>query len=249
MNSDEYTKSVITRSGLIILDTSTLMKKRFQFFLENNKDWLVLNNKRFFVHRAVYTEIARHLRSGDPELVEAAMRAIKLMVENSDVFLVDSAELSDEEVERTFADNILLAELTRNMSDCSQLFIVNDRNLGNDAFNLNRLQSCRGHRIYVCFINPFGELQCSDCVQLANADKRADAEDKGGSIQKEACVDTVKTDVSSVAETEMTKVEPVPPQESWKFDLKSGAITGLSLAALFAVFKGGSAIIRSIRSR
>jgi len=249
MNSDEYTKSVITRSGLIIPDTSTLMKKRFQFFLENNKDWLVLNNKKFFIHRAVYTEIARHLRSGNPELVEAAMRAIKLMVENSDVFLVDSAELSDEEVERTFADNILLAELTRNMSDCIQLFIVNDRNLGKDAFNLNKLQSCRGHRIYVCFINPFGELKCSDCVQFANADNREDTKDKTESVQQEACVDTVKTEASSVAETEMTKVEPVSSQEAWKFDLKSGAITGLSLAALFAVFKGGSAIIRSIRSR
>ena len=56
-------------------------------------------------------------------------------------------------MQKAFADAKLLTELTENKSERKQLSITNDKKPGQDAYDLNNLESCKGHQINVCFIN------------------------------------------------------------------------------------------------
>ena len=62
----------------------------------------------------------------------------------------------------------MLSELTVNKIEYGQLLITNDKKLSRDAYGLNNQESCKGHRIMVCYVNRAGELQMCECVKEAS---------------------------------------------------------------------------------
>ena len=123
------------------------------------------SGKKLYVHNAVYKELARHLGSGNPYKVKLALTAIELIVQNKDIFVVEATPLTDEEIEQAFADPQLLSDITLNRMNSRQLLISNDNKLCSDAFDLNRLESCHGRKVYVCYISWAGELNCCECAR------------------------------------------------------------------------------------
>lgn len=210
------------------------MTTGFQRFISNNKEILLSGNQKIIVPKAVYTELARHTGSEDADKCEHAMVVVDLMALNKDIFQVESAPLSEDEIAHAFADAQLLSELTLHRSDYSQLLITNDRKLSCDAFDLNQQQSCKGRKVLVCYINWCGELQCCDCA-------RPSAER------------TVEKQVSSVPESDTVSPNSVPetkPEEAaedtWEFDWLS-SLLGLSSAGLiYGLYRGGKALLRNI---
>jgi len=138
MTNSQYTEKTLASVQRILVDTSTLMTPGFQRFISTSKDLLVTGNQKIIVPKAVYTELARHMGSEDSEKCDRAMAAVDLMALNKDVFQVESAPLSEDEIAHAFADAQLLSELTLHRSEYNQLLITNDRKLSCDAFDLNQ---------------------------------------------------------------------------------------------------------------
>lgn len=70
----------------------------------------------------------------------------------------ETKDLKQSEVGSAFADSELLSRITKDKSKHSQLLITNDKNLSVDAYKLNKLYSCKGKKIMVCFIDNLGQL-------------------------------------------------------------------------------------------
>lgn len=216
MNNMQYTEKIIDSAERIVVDTSTLMARGFPQFIDNNKDYFLANNKKIYVSKSVYTEIAKHIGSSKPEKSKYAMKAVELMSTNKNIFQVENCVLSDEEVAHAFADNQLLSELTLHKSDYNQLFLTNDRNLGCDAFDLNQLKSCKGRKVFVCYINEFGELQCCDCARPSTEEPK----DINTETVVEPSVKTIKTD-----------------KANWCFDWESGVMGASCVGIVLGLFK------------
>ncbi|MBP3802908.1 MAG: hypothetical protein J6I76_03270 [Oribacterium sp.] len=217
MNNIQYTEKIIDSAERIVVDTSTLMARGFRQFVENNKDYFLTNNKKIIVPKAVYTELARHLGSSIPEKSSYAMKSVELLLTNINIFQVENCILSDEEVAHAFADNQLLSELMSYKSDYIQLLLTNDRKLGCDAFELNQQKSCKGRKVFVCFINEFGELQCCDCAR-PNIEKPKEIITK---TVVEPSIKTIKMDDDT----------------NWCFDWESGAIGASCVGIMIGLFK------------
>ena len=226
MTNKQYVEKIITSVDRILVDTSTLMTHGFQQFIGNNKERLISGGKSIIVPKSVYTEIARLLDSEEPEKSAAAMSAVELLALNKNIFQVESAPLTEEEIAHAFADAQLLSELTLHKSDYNQLLITNDRKLSCDAFELNQQQSCKGRRILVCYINWCGELQCCECARPASEKK-----DEHTMPSSEEPVQAIA--VSEDAPINLTEQEEAP----WIFDWKSGLIGISGIGILFGLLK------------
>lgn len=230
MTNSQYTEKTLASVQRILVDTSTLMTSAFQQFINNSKELLITDNQKIIVPRAVYTELACHMGSADVEKCNRAMAAVDLLSLNKDIFQVESVPLSEYEIAHAFADAQLLSELTLHRSDCSQLLITNDRKLSCDAFDLNQQQSCKGRKVFVCYINGRGELQCCDCARPSAdqvVEKQVSCNPKNRTVPQ-----------SSVSET--------TTEETWKFDWLSGLL-GLSSAWLiYGLYRGGKVLLRNI---
>lgn len=234
MTNFQYTEKTLASVQRILVDTSTLMTPGFQRFISSSKDLLVTGNQKIIVPKAVYTELARHMGSEDSEKCDRAMAAVDLMALNKDVFQVESAPLSEDEIAHAFADAQLLSELTLHRSEYNQLLITNDRKLSCDAFDLNQQQSCKGRKVLVCYINWCGELQCCECAR-PSADKV---------VEKPISSDHERTPVTSSVVSEKTTKEIT--EETWGIDWLSGLL-GLSSAGLvYGLYRGGKALLRNI---
>jgi rRNA-processing protein FCF1 len=233
MTNAQYTEKTIASVDKILVDTSTLMTFSFQQFIRTNKALLISYQKKIVVPKAVYTELARHVESSDPEKSKLAMESIELLTLNMEIFQIEDMSLTAEEVAHAFADAELLSELTLHRSDYSQLLITNDRRLSCDAFDLNQLESCRGRKIFVCYINWCGELQCCECARPSALKSPKDADD-----DIPVC-DHLKD------EEESDENKPGIQQTPWKFDWKSGIITASGLSILVALYKGGKELLKS----
>lgn len=234
MTNTQYIEKVLASVERILVDTSTLMTPGFQHFIQNNKVRLLNTGKTIMVPKAVYTELARHMDSATPEKCELAMAAVELLALNKDIFQVESAPLTEDEIAHAFADAQLLSELTLHRSDYSQLLITNDRKLSCDAFDLNQQQSCKGRRVLVCYINWLGELQCCECARPTNDRSESEPE----LVAPEKVTETV-------IETNAPK-DAEEAQDTWEFDWLSGLMGVSGIGLLYGLYKGGKALLKNI---
>lgn len=166
MNNLEYVTSLIKSNDRIYIDTSALMNvEELELMAENIQGILLSEEKKIIVPRAVCMELVRHFESSDERKRCIALKVFDVFCKYDHVFSVQNSEIEDTDIMKVFADAKLLAELTENKSTCKQLLITNDRKLGHDAYDLNKLESCKGHTIKVCYLNKLGELHRCECVK------------------------------------------------------------------------------------
>ena len=233
MTNTQYIEKIISSVDRILVDTSTLMSPGFQQFVFINKDTLFSLKKKLIVPKAVYTELARLMGSTNSEKAEHAMAAVELLSLNKDIFSVESAPLTEEEIAHAFADAQLLSELTIHKSDSNQLLLTNDKKLSCDAYDLNQQQSCKGRKVLVCYINWYGEMQCCECART--------------SVDKPAQNITFNEDEQTIADNKVQdSVFITEESQSWKFDWKSGVIGITGVGILYGLFKGSKALLRFI---
>lgn len=234
MTNTQYIEKILSSVERIIVDTSTLMTKGFQQFIINNQERLLAGEKKIIVPKAVYSELARHVESANPEKSGLAMAAVELLALNKEIFQVENAPLTEEEIAHAFADAQLLADLTLHRSDCNQLLITNDRKLSCDAYDLNQQQSCKGRRVLVCYINGGGELQCCDC---ARPTAEWGAKEPVSTSPEERTHATTDVPMKDTSENKWN---------SWNFDWRSGLVSILGLGFIYSLYKGGRVVLRNM---
>lgn len=234
MTNTQYIEKILASVERIIVDTSTLMTRGFQQFIINNQERLLAEKKKIIVPNAVYSELARHVKSTNPEKSGLAMATVELLALNKEIFQVKNTPLTEEEIAHAFADAQLLADLTLHRSDCNQLLITNDRKLSCDAYDLNQQQSCKGRRVLVCYINRSGELQCCDCARPTAEWGAKEPVSTSPEERTHATTDVTMKDTSE------------NKGNSWNFDWRSGLVSISSLCLLYGFYKGGRAVLRNI---
>lgn len=171
MTNAEYVTHLIKSIDRIYIDTSALMNTdELELLVNNIQDLLHIEGKRIIVPQAVYIELLRHLEGYDDRKRNIALKVFEILSTYEPVFFVQNSDFDNSDFRKTFADAKLLAELTEKKTYCKQLLITNDRKLGHDAYDLNNLESCKGHIIKVCYLNRFGELHRCDCVKAMKAE-------------------------------------------------------------------------------
>lgn len=159
MTNREYVEDLLVLNEKIYIDTSSLMNDtELGRFLVQYQDIFEALNKKIIVTREVCLEIVRHLSSKNIEKQEKAKSVILLFKNYSNLFIFEDKDLKQSEVSSAFADSELLSRITKDKSKHSQLLITNDKNLSVDAYKLNKLYSCKGKKIMVCFIDNLGQL-------------------------------------------------------------------------------------------
>ena len=159
MTNREYVEDLLALNEKIYIDTSSLMNDtELGRFLVQYQDNFEALNKKIIVTREVCLEIVRHLSSKNIEKQEKAKSVILLFKNYSNLFIFEDKDLKQSEVSSAFADSELLSRITKDKSKHSQLLITNDKNLSVDAYKLNKLYSCKGKKIMVCFIDNLGQL-------------------------------------------------------------------------------------------
>ena len=159
MTNREYGEDLLALNEKIYIDTSSLMNDtELGRFLVQYQDIFEALNKKIIVTREVCLEIVRHLSSKNIEKQEKAKSVILLFKNYSNLFIFEDKDLKQSEVSSAFADSELLSRITKDKSKHSQLLITNDKNLSVDAYKLNKLYSCKGKKIMVCFIDNLGQL-------------------------------------------------------------------------------------------
>ena len=159
MTNREYVEDLLALNEKIYIDTSSLMNDtELSRFLEQYQDIFGALDKKIIVTREVCLEIVRHLSSKNFEKQEKAKSVILLFNNYSNLFIFEDKDLKQSEVSSAFADSELLSRITKDKSKHSQLLITNDKNLSVDAYKLNKLYSCKGKKIMVCFIDNLGQL-------------------------------------------------------------------------------------------
>lgn len=234
MTNSQYIEKIFASAERILVDTSTLMTNGFQQFISNNKKRILTEGKKIIIPKAVYTELARHMGSEDANKCKHAMAAVDLMASNKDIFQVESASLSEDEIAHAFADAQLLSELTLHRSDYTQLLITNDRKLGRDAFDLNQQHSCKGRKVFVCYINWYGELQCCDCARTLT--------DKLSENLDTSTKENITDPTDNISKTDHKKVT----EDAWEFDWLSGLIGLSSAGVVYSLYRCGKALLRNM---
>lgn len=159
MTNREYVEDLLALNEKIYIDTSSLMNDtELGRFLVQYQDIFEDLNKKIIVTREVCLEIVRHLSLKNIEKQEKAKSVILLFKNYSNLFIFEDKDLKQSEVSSAFADSELLSRITKDKSKHSQLLITNDKNLSVDAYKLNKLYSCKGKKIMVCFIDNLGQL-------------------------------------------------------------------------------------------
>lgn len=159
MTNREYVEDMLALNEKIYIDTSSLMNDtELGRFLVQYQDIFGSLDKKIIVTREVCLEIVRHLSSKNIEKQEKAKSVILLFKNYSNLFIFEDKDLKQSEVSSAFADSELLSRITKDKSKHSQLLITNDKNLSVDAYKLNKLYSCKGKKIMVCFIDNLGQL-------------------------------------------------------------------------------------------
>ena len=159
MTNREYAEDLLALNEKIYIDTSSLMNDtELGRFLVQYQDIFGSLDKKIIVTREVCLEIVRHLSSKNIEKQEKAKSVILLFKNYSNLFIFEDKDLKQSEVSSAFADSELLSRITKDKSKHSQLLITNDKNLSVDAYKLNKLYSCKGKKIMVCFIDNLGQL-------------------------------------------------------------------------------------------
>lgn len=233
MTNIEYTEKIISSVDRILVDTSTLMSPSFQQFISTNKEHFIDKEIKIIIPKAVYTELARHMESVNTDKCTLALSAVELIDLNHDIFQVENSALTEEDIAHAFADAQLLSELTLHRTDYSQLLITNDRKLSCDAFRLNQQQSCKGHKVLVCYINWCGQLQCCECARPSK--------EEVNHTSTRPFVENSKPQSEDVSPTSSIEKH----EESWKFDWLSGLLGVSSIGLLYGLYRGGKVVLQN----
>ena len=151
----------------ILMDTASLMEvERLKYMVENYKPIFLEFRQSIIIPGVVCQELVRHLVSDNLEKRDKANEALTIIRNNGEIFTVESADFTSEELRKAFADQELLLRLTKVRSIKQQLLITNDRKLSRDAYNLNQIESCRGKQVYVYYLNFNGHLSECECLNL-----------------------------------------------------------------------------------
>ena len=84
--------------------------------------------------------------SNNEEKANKARTGLRLIYGYSDLFSLERSEGEPEDLDHAFADPELLTRLTQERRFKRQLLITNDRDLSQDAYDLNTTHSFRGKR-------------------------------------------------------------------------------------------------------
>lgn len=161
----DYIKQQIETNELIYIDTCSLLDvTRLSNFIDGSKIIFIENSKKIIVHYSVLEELYKIRFSSNDKKRNAASKALDIIFDNSDLFIIENNPNSDKDTE-CFADIKLLSTLFERRRNHKQLLISNDHALTSDAFNFNYIASVSGNRINVCYLNHFGNMNACDCVK------------------------------------------------------------------------------------
>lgn len=159
MEFDTYIEYLLNNNDVIYIDTSSVMfTKEFKGFIECNRDKFIKMNKRITITREVCLEIIKHYMSTIEEKHNKAKIVLSIMKQFQEIFIIEGDTFNTEEIQKAFADSELLARITKTKPQYRQLLITNDKNLSIDVDSLNGLNSCKGKKIMVCYIDENGNL-------------------------------------------------------------------------------------------
>lgn len=162
MTNTEYVTKLFDINDKIYIDTSALMNPcNLENFIQHAGPLLINRSKKIFVKHAVWLELVRHLESDNYDKQSCALSATVKITNNSELFKIEGPNDTSIDVETAFADPEFIADLTTNKRSYSQLLITNDKKLSYDALRLNDMESIKGHKIMVCYINRLGQLHKS----------------------------------------------------------------------------------------
>lgn len=164
--SKRFMEDIIKMNATIYMDTASLMEtERLEKLVENYRDVFLSNKKTITIPEVVCQELVRHLTSSTNDKVYKANKALMIMRENGEIFSIETAGFSNEELRKAFADREILLKLSEGRGRHRQLLITNDRKLSKDAYSLNNFESCFGKPVSVCYLNPYGELIRADYIE------------------------------------------------------------------------------------
>ena len=189
-NENTYLKATMSNSETII-DTASLLQPGFEPFIRKNAETLLASGFKIIISRDVRMELIKLISSSNPVKAALAFHASTVIADYKDIFCVEPGHVSDEDIYKAFADRAILSRLTSNSGEISQLLITNDKNLARDAFNINHLDSCRSHKVKVCYLNDDGNLCRCSCTIPSSADEPSPVPEESSSADMRE--DTVGT--------------------------------------------------------
>ena len=224
MHTTDYTNYLLGKNDEILIDTSSLMEVDFMSaFIDRAEDTLTYLGKKIIVTASVQRELENHISGDNEEKKQKATDALRLM--DNFYYLFKLEPKGTETRDNIFADTDLLARLLLNKSDRTQLLIVNDRNLGKDAFHLNKQSSNHGKTIMVAFLNYNGYLCRCDCTKKVEETVEMVAQPPIQYIEKERIV-----------YVDADKPQQVKKKDVWKLPATfAGGLIGGYLVHEFAV--------------
>ena len=164
-------QSLLNKTELIYIDTSVLMNPLHLYrFINRYKDMFTDCGKKIIVSNTVYQELLRLANSNNEEKANKARTGLRLIYGYSDLFSLERSAGEPEDLDHAFADPELLTRLTQERRFKRQLLITNDRDLSQDAYDLNTTHSFRGKEIYVYYVNYGGYLTPSSFDKTISID-------------------------------------------------------------------------------
>lgn len=165
----EYIAKQLGSNELIYIDTCSLMdSERLLRFIENAKPVFLKKKKKIIVHHSVMDEIFKFEYYYSGHVNEQAHTAREIIMKNLDLFQIQSNDDKAGDNSECFADKELLRVLFENRSNHTQLLISNDHALTADAYNFNNVESVKGNRINVCYLNSYGQMNMCSCAKQLN---------------------------------------------------------------------------------
>lgn len=113
---------------------------------------------------SVRKELARKLVSRDHVEKIKAEKGHAVLGKYPDLVAMEGGVLSEVGIDKVHADPEIIAMMLLRRKTERQLLLTNDRKLARDVYNLNRLRSCHGKPITVCYIDREGYIKFCDCM-------------------------------------------------------------------------------------
>ena len=160
MNSFERLKDEIKENERIYIDTCSVMNKTaFYLFTDQMELLLLEQRKKIIISASVWNELMKHLNSKDPEKQDLAVHAVDTICLHRNIYNIEGEETIQEGYHGSFADKELLLNMIKNKNRFKQLLISSDKDLIEDALNINNQRSYLGKTVTVCYLDQFGDYQ------------------------------------------------------------------------------------------
>ncbi len=157
MSQSNYDNHIIEICDEIYIDSCSLMNEdAAKSFFSNYHDEFLRLGKKIIIIKEIRAELSKLLEKSEKE--KLSRKALELLQANDDIVQIEEGQLTEEDVNKSFADPPLLARLIQSKPNITPLLITNDKKLSMSANQLNDLPCIHGHQIYVCFIRPDGTL-------------------------------------------------------------------------------------------